>query len=75
MIELIQWPAMFVTLWASWCVADKGEKRRNFGFWLFMAGNVLWIAWGLHSGAYALVALQVGLALLNIRGASQTDEA
>ncbi len=71
-INLIQWPAMAVTLVASWLVASKIESRRNTGFWVFLASNALWVAWGLHAGAFALVALQIGLAALNIRGASKT---
>jgi hypothetical protein len=39
------------------------------------ASNVLWIVWGWHDRAYALVVLQVGLALLNIRGVSKNDPA
>ena len=74
MVDLIQWPAMAVTLWASWLVASKSDGRRNFGFWLFLASNALWIVWGVGSGAYALIALQVGLAALNIRGALKTDK-
>jgi hypothetical protein len=72
-LDLIQWPAMAVTLAASWLVASKAEKRRLWGFWVFLASNALWIAWGWHSHAYALIALQLGLAVLNIRGAKKND--
>ena len=71
-VNLIQWPAMAVTLAASWLVASKTESRRNTGFWIFLLSNALWIVWGWHDGAFALVALQVGLAALNIRGAKKT---
>ena len=71
-VNLIQWPAMAVTLVASWLVASKKESRRNTGFWVFLLSNALWIVWGLHDGAFALVALQIGLAGLNIRGAIKT---
>ena len=71
-VNLIQWPAMAVTLAASWFVASRMESRRNTGFWIFLLSNALWIGWGLHDGAFALVALQVGLAALNIRGAIKT---
>lgn len=71
-VNLIQWPAMAVTLAASWLVASKNESRRNTGFWIFLLSNALWIVWGWHDGAFALVALQVGLAGLNIRGAKKT---
>jgi hypothetical protein len=68
-LDLLQWPAMLVTLAAAWFVASSQRRRRDIGFWLFMASNVLWIAWGLHAHATALIVLQVGLAFTNIRGA------
>jgi Flp pilus assembly protein TadB len=72
-LDLLQWPAMAITLLAAWLVASTVERRRNLGFWVFMASNVLWVAWGIHAGATALVALQVCLAAMNIRGAVKTD--
>ena len=72
-LGLVQWPAMVVTLIASWLVASKDEHRRNVGFWVFMMSNALWVVWGLHSGATALIALQLCLAAMNIRGAMKTE--
>lgn len=72
-MNVVQWPAMGVTVVAAWLVASDDETRRNLGFWLFMLSNVLWIAWGWHSSAYALVALQLCLAAMNIRGAKKTE--
>lgn len=66
--DLVQWPAMAVTVLAAWLVASTSKRRRNIGFWTFLASNALWIAWGLHDRAYALVVLQVSLAALNVRG-------
>lgn len=63
---------MSVTLIAAWLIASKHESRRNSGFWVFLASNAMWVAWGLHDGAFALVAMQLGLAALNIRGAVKT---
>ena len=60
---------------ASWLVASSNERRRNVGFQLFLGSNALWIAWGLHDGAMALIALQVGLAAINVRGAMKTEDA
>lgn len=68
-LDAIQWPAMVVTVVAAWFVASQRKFKRNWGFWLFLVSNVLWIVWGLHDSAYALILLQVGLAALNIRGA------
>jgi len=71
-LDVIQWPAMVVTVLASWFIGSDREGRRNLGFWLFLASNLLWAAWGIHVRAYALVLLQVCLAAMNIRGARKT---
>lgn len=68
-INFMQWPAMAVTVAAAWYVASNRKSKRNWGFWLFLISNVLWITWGLYSNAPALVTLQICLAALNIRGA------
>lgn len=68
-LNLIQWPAMAITVIAAWMVASQRKRRRNWGFWLFLLSNVLWIVWGLGDHAYALIVLQLALAALNIRGA------
>ena len=72
-LDLLQWPAMAVTLIASWLVASSGIRKRNWGFWVFLFSNVLWIIWGVKSQSWALVVLQVGLIIMNIRGAMKTD--
>jgi hypothetical protein len=74
-LDWMQWPAMAATVLAAWLVASDRDARRNAGFWVFLASNVLWGLWGVHAGAWALVALQVALAALNIRGARKTDPA
>lgn len=74
-LDLLQWPAMLVTVAAAWCVASDRERLRHAGFWLYLLSNVLWVAWGLPSQAYALVVLQVALAAMNVRGARKTAEA
>ncbi len=70
-IDFLQWPAMVVTIVASWYVASERTSKRNWGFWLFIASNVLWVGWGVYTGATALVVLQVCLAAMNIRGAAK----
>ena len=67
-INALQWPAMLVTVVAAWLVASQRKFKRNWGFWLFLLSNLLWIAWGFHDKAYALISLQFCLAFLNIRG-------
>ena len=68
-LDVIQWPAMLVTVIAAWYIASERKFRRNWGFWLFLLSNLLWIVWGVHDQAYALIFLQLCLAFLNIRGA------
>lgn len=74
MLNLTQWPAMAVTIIAAWVVASSDEKRRRTGFWTMLASNALWIIWGISSTAWALVALQVALASMNIRGAVKAKD-
>ena len=70
-LDAIQWPAMAVTVIAAWLVASQRKFKRNWGFWLFLLSNVLWIVWGWHDAAYALIFLQVCLGFLNMRGAAK----
>jgi hypothetical protein len=67
-MDLVQWPAMAVTVVSAWMIASQRKWKRNEGFWLFLLSNVLWIVWALHDQAYALILLQVCLAALNVRG-------
>jgi hypothetical protein len=69
LLNVIQWPAMLVTVIAAWMIASQKKFKRNWGFWLFLLSNLLWIVWGLNDQAYALIILQMALAFLNIRGA------
>jgi hypothetical protein len=71
-LDALQWPAMIVTLVATWLVASESKRRRSAGFWCFLLSNALWVAWGLHDHAYALVGLQGGLCALNVRGLKKT---
>lgn len=68
-LDLVQWPAMAVTVLAAWLVASTHKRRRAIGFWAFIVSNALWIVWGWHTSAWALLLLQFCLAALNIRGA------
>lgn len=72
--DWMQWPAMALTIAASWLVASRAAARRRIGFWLFLLGNVVWVAWGWHDAAWALVALQFALAAINIRGVRRNEQ-
>jgi len=72
-IDLLQWPAMVVSLYAAFLIGSKRAESRVFGFWMFIFSNLLWIVWGWHDGAWALITLQVALMAMNIRGIFKND--
>ena len=59
---------MIVTITAAWFVASSHKHRRQIGFYLYLVSNVLWVVWAVHAHAYALIILQLCLAVMNIRG-------
>jgi hypothetical protein len=67
-IDFLQWPAMAISLYAAFMVGSKKAGKRIFGFWAFILSNVLWIVWGVHDEAWALISLQVALMAMNVRG-------
>ena len=73
LLDALQWPAMVVTLVAAWLVASQRKSRREAGFWVFILSNLLWIVWAWHTSAWALIALQVGLFGMNVRGAMKNE--
>ena len=75
LMDAVQWPAMLLTVFAAYLVGSQSKKKRSWGFWIFLISNVLWVVWGIHDGAFALILLQISLAILNIRGAFKNDPA
>ena len=72
-LNQLQWPAMVVTVIAAWLIGSQSKRKRKIGFWCFLLSNLLWVIWGWHDQAYALVVLQIALAILNIRGAYKNE--
>jgi hypothetical protein len=58
---------------AAWLVASSRENKRGWGFWIFLLSNVLWVAWGIYAHAYALILLQIALAVMNVRGVKKNQ--
>lgn len=73
LLDAVQWPAMAITLLAAWLVGSQQRRKRNWGFWCFVASNVLWTIWAVHARAWALIVLQAGLFALNLRGVRKND--
>ena len=74
MLDLVQWPALIVTVAAAWLVGSQRKKRRNIGFWAFLLSNLLWAIWGWQSNAYALIFQQFCLAAINARGVRKNED-
>jgi hypothetical protein len=72
--SFFQWPAMVASFVAAYLVASTDETKRKWGFWVFLLSNVLWVIWGVSDKAYAVVVLQILLAMLNIRGVKKAKE-
>ena len=72
-LSTLQWVAMVVTLVASWLVGSRSAVKRSSGFWCFILSNALWVIWGWYDNAYALVGLQIGLFIINLRGVRKNE--
>jgi hypothetical protein len=73
LLSPLQWPAMVITLTAAWLVTSGQKRRRRLGFWCFIVSNIVWIIWGWSANAFALIVLQVGLFIINVRGAEKNQ--
>lgn len=73
-VAMLQWPAMAASVLAAWLVGSTDDSKRKWGFWIFLFSNMLWVAWGVHEKAWALIVLQFCLAVLNIRGVKKAEE-
>ena len=73
-LDAIQWPAMVVTVIAAWMVGSQKKFKRNWGFLLFLLSNVLWIVWGVHDRAFALIFLHSALQSRNDRNEQLQDD-
>ena len=74
-LDFLQWPAMAVSLYAAFMIGSKKADKRIFGFWMFILSNVMWIIWGVHDEAWALISLQVALMAMNVRGIFKNESA
>jgi len=64
---------MVVNILAVWLLTSQSRSKRHWGFLLSLVSNLLWVIWGWHAQAFAVLGLQVALAMLNIRGVRKTE--
>ena len=74
-VAMLEWPAMAISLAAAWWMGSRRPGERVFAFLMLSLGNLLWIAWGWGEGAHALIALNLGLLALNVRGIIKNEKA
>jgi hypothetical protein len=74
LLDGLQWPAMAITLVAAFLVGARHARKRILGFYTFILSNALWVVWGVHDGAWALIALQTGLFAMNVRGIVRNEK-
>lgn len=68
MIDLLQWPAVVLSIIGAWLVGGSRPQQRLAGFLLFLASNVLWAAWGLGIAAWGVVITQAFFTWTSLRG-------
>ena len=61
--SIISWVACALLLVGLKLIGDK----RVLGFWIALAAEFMWIAWGAATGAMALVAMSVCISIMYIR--------
>ncbi|ODT62234.1 MAG: hypothetical protein ABS69_22995 [Nitrosomonadales bacterium SCN 54-20] len=71
--NLLQWPAMVINILSVWLLTYQAKRMRHTGFLFSLLSNVLWVIWGWHVEAFAVLGLQLALATINIRGARKTN--
>ncbi len=74
LFALLEWPAMAISLAAAWWMGSRRAHERVVAFIMLIVGNLMWIAWGWGADAWALIALNVGLMALNVRGIIKNED-
>jgi hypothetical protein len=73
-LSLLEWPAMAISLAAAWWMGSRKPGKRIAAFCMLIVGNLLWIGWGWGEDARALIALNLGLLALNVRGILKNED-
>lgn len=67
-LDHLQWPAAFVALIGAWLVGARTPRGRRWGFILFLVANLLWCAFAISAGIWALLVMQGAFIVTSIRG-------
>ncbi len=64
---------MVINILSVWMLTSQSRGKRHAGFLLSLLSNLLWVIWGWHVQAFAVLGLQIALATLNIHGVRKTE--
>lgn len=64
---------MVINVLSVWMLTSQSKGKRHAGFLLSLLSNLLWVIWGWHVQAFAVLGLQIALATLNIHGVRKTE--
>lgn len=64
---VLEWTAAYLTVGGAWLLATTG-KRAAYGWLLFLGANCLWIAFALQTGLWGLLAQQLVLTCISLKG-------
>lgn len=67
-LDLLQWPGMAFGLLGAPLVSGRSDRARRWGFVSWIVSNVCWIAWGVHTGGWGLVAMQAVFCATSFQG-------
>jgi len=73
-LALLEWPAMAISLAAAWWMGSRKPGKRIAAFCMLIVGNLMWIGWGWGEDARALIALNLGLLAMNVRGILKNED-
>ena len=65
---------MAISLAAAYWLGSTKPQKRIVAFFMLIVGNLMWIAWAWPEGAWALIALNVGLMALNVRAIMKNEQ-
>jgi hypothetical protein len=71
-LNALQWSAAIISVLGAWCVGARAADARRVGFALFLASNVLWLAYGLATRQWGIVLMQAAFTVTSIRGTITT---
>ena len=67
-LPMIQYPATCFTVGAYYFIGGKTNFVRKLGFFLGIAGNLVWIAYAINPIQYGLIVTNAAILILGVRG-------